>query len=879
MRPRDVKRLFGFPSRNGDDVRDAIQEEFGFHLDMRTEELMRSGLDRDASREQALREFGNRRVALSGCAVQDDTVERQRRLGRLALELRQDATLGLRMLARSPGFAAVAILTLALGIGATAAIFSTLDAVLLRPLPYPHPEQLVQVLEVGDRGTPNSVAGGVFLDWQAHQTQFDSLALVGPISANLRSGGLPERVIGLEVSHDFVRVLGIRLLLGSGFLPEHDRPGGNSNVVLLTEELWRTRFGSDPSIVGTSVVMDEVPRTVIGVVPRGAWIFRDAQVFVPAVLAPGTARSRRAPHWAEVYGRLKAGTTAARGDADLKAVKRQLATEYPAFKQRWSVMVRPLHDVLSVDRRPVVLTLLGAVALLLLIACANVANLLLARACNREQEMALRAALGATKARIVRQVLTEGALLAFLGGAAGILLSSWAVGILGRLMTDLMPQAMTPQLDMRVLAFAVVTTGVTALLFGMLPAWRAGQPDVNGVLKNGGKSATAGGRRGTQAILVIAEVALTVVLLTSAGLLLRSLANVARVDPGFEPARALAFELSLPKVTYPTAERRLAFSADLLGRIRRLPGVDAAGAGMSLPFRGGGFGEYLSRPDRPGDDFLLGRVDYVSEGYLEALGTRLLAGRRLIAADNLGDGLRVAVISNTTARTFFPAEDPIGRELFIVGNKWRVVGVVADVVDRRLDLTPRPFAYLPQAYNPFDFSIVVRTPLDPMSMAASIKHVLLETDPGVASANVRTLDQAGAASMAQQRLTLNLVGTFSAAALTLACIGLYGVMAYSVATRRREICIRMALGAVSGDVIRDVLGDGLRLMSIGVVVGLMAAIAAGRLLTSQLYHVGSADPTVIGETVFVMTLVALVACLMPAWSAARSNPIAALRND
>jgi ABC-type antimicrobial peptide transport system permease subunit len=301
---------------------------------------------------------------------------------------------------------------------------------------------------------------------------------------------------------------------------------------------------------------------------------------------------------------------------------------------------------------------------------------------------------------------------------------------------------------------------------------------------------------------------------------------------------------------------------------------------MSLPFRGGGFGEYLSRPDRQGESsFVLGRVDYVSEGYLEALGTRLLAGRRLIAADNHGDGLRIAVIGETTARTFFPAENPIGRELFIVGNNWKVVGVVADMVDRRLDLTPRPFAYLPQAYNPFDFSIVVRTPLDPMSIAASIKHVLLETDPGVASANVRALDQAGAASMAQQRLTFNLVGTFSAAALTLACIGLYGVMAYSVATRRREICIRMALGAVSGDVIRDVLGDGLRLMSIGVVVGVVAALAAGRLLTSQLYHVRSADPVVIAETVFVMTLVALVACLMPALSAARSNPIAALRND
>jgi predicted permease len=564
----------------------------------------------------------------------------------------------------------------------------------------------------------------------------------------------------------------------------------------------------------------------------------------------------------------------------LKAVKQQLAAEYPGFKQRWNVVVRPLHNVLAVDRRPVLLMLVAAVALLLLIACANVANLLLARACNRQQEMALRTALGATTGRIARQILTEGALLAALGGAAGIALSAWAVRLLGQRMTDLVPQAMTPHLDFRVLVFSIVVTGITALLFGMLPAWRAGQADVNGVLKNGGKSATAGGRRGAQSMLIIAEVALTVILLTSAGLLLRSLANTARVDPGFDPARALAFSLSLPRATYPTVEHRLAFSAEVLRRIRSLPGVEAAGAGMAIPFSNGGFGEYLSRADRSADsEAVLGRVDFVSDGYLEALGTRLLAGRQLSASDNRTGGLRVAVINDTSARTFFAGEDAIGREIAISGNRWTVVGVIADVVDRRLNLTPRPFAYLPQAFNPFDFSMVVRTPLDPMRIAAAVRRELQQAGPGVALANVRTLDQAVAASMAEQRLTLNLIGIFSAGALTLACIGLYGVMAYSVATRRRELCIRMALGAVDRDVIRGILGDGLRLMSIGLVLGLAGAIGAGRLLTSQLYEVSSADPRVITQTIVVMTLVALVACLTPAWTATRSNPIAALRND
>ena len=569
-----------------------------------------------------------------------------------------------------------------------------------------------------------------------------------------------------------------------------------------------------------------------------------------------------------------------RADAELKTVKQQLAAGYPAFKLKWNVRVEPLHDVLSVDRRPVLWTLLGAVALVLLIACANVANLLLARACRRQQEMALRRALGATSARLMRQLLTEAAILACLGGAGGLVLASWGVTVLRVLMTDVVPQAMTPHLDARVVAFAFGLSGFTALLFGMVPAWRAAKPGNEAALKNGGRSATPAGQRRTQALLVVAQVALTVVLLSGAGLLLRSLANAAAVDPGFDAHRALAFDLSLPPASYPTPEARLMFSNDLLRRLRALPGVEAAGAGMAVPTSGGGFGEYSGTPGKPADtDYILGRVDYASEGYLEALGTTLVRGRRFDASDNRPDGPRVAVINATAARTVFPGENPIGRQLAISGNTWQVIGVIADVVDRRVDLPARAFAYLPQAFNPYSFAIVLRTSVTPGGLVPAIREQLKQAGSGVALANVRTLDQSLTRSMAQQRMTLTLFAAFALGALLLASVGMYGVMAYAVATRRRELCIRLALGAASRDLVRGVVRDGLRLTIVGLVVGLGGAMLAGRLLSSQLFRVGSADPVVVAVTAALMVLVAIAACLVPAWDAGRSNPIAALRNE
>ena len=797
-----------------------------------------------------------------------------------------DARYASRMLRRTPAFTLVAVLVLALGIGASTSIFSALDAVLLRPLPYPEADRLVEVFEVNDTGRRNGVSGGVFRDWEAHSTSFDGLVLTGPITANLQGADTLERVTGLEVTSRFLRVFGLQPLLGRGFLPAEETYGGPTDVVLITEELWDSHFGRDAAIVGRTIVLDQVPRTVIGILPRGALPHREVAFFVPAVLAPDSARAGRSSHWATVIGRLKRGVTPREADAELKALRARLAGEYPAYKQRWGVGVRPLHEMLvsgptraAGTPRQLVLVLVACVGLVLLIACANIASLLLARAQHRQPEIALRAALGAGAGRIVRQVLTESLVLAAIGGAAGVALAYWGVELLRRLTLDMLPQALTPRLDGRVLVFSVLVTVVTGVLFGVLPALRARRPDVNDALKRGGRSATGAGRHRTQSLLVAAEIALTVVLLVSAGLLLRSLARMGAVDPGFDADRVLAFDLSLPAATYPSTDERLAFSRGLLGRIRALPGVDAAGAGQAIPFAGGGYGEYVRRPDQPADrDIVIGRVDFVSEGYLEALGTRLLGGRTFRDADNRPDA-RVAVISETTAATFFADRDPLGAPLVVAGQTYDVIGVMADTVYLALDADRQPFVYLPQALDPSVSAIVVRAGGDPLSLAGAVRRELRRLDPGLAMANTRSLDQSMSDSMSARRVVLGLIGGFAVAALALACVGLYGLMAYSVATRRRELCIRMALGAERQDVIRLVLRDGMRLTAIGLAAGLVVSLGAARLLTSQLYQVRGYDPAALAGTVVVIALVALIACWLPAQRGSLASPMSVLRAE
>jgi predicted permease len=879
MRPWNVKRLFRFPFRSRAEVRSDIADEFGFHLDMRSDELVRQGMSVVDARDQARREFGNVAAGLRACAEAGDRVERRRRLSMMLDELRQDMRMGLRLLGRSPGFAITAILTLALGIGANTAIYSVLDTLLLRPLPYPEPDRLVQISETLDNGRPNSVSGGAFLDWRTHATQFDAIALTGQVAYNLRGTTTTERLRGLEVSYEFFRVLGVQMLHGRGFLPDEDRPGGATDVVVITEESWRSRFAADPLIIGRIVILDEVPRTVIGVLPAGAWLIKEDAFFVPAVLTPGTPRAERAPHWAAVFGRLAPGATVAQADAELKSVKRQLSSQYPTFKQDWSVVVQPAVDVIRGLTRGPVLILFTAVAVVLLIACANVANLLVARGCQRQQELALRSAIGATGSRLLRQVLTENLVLAAIGGVVGVGVAYLGVELLRNITAESTPFSHSPRLDARALSFTLVATLVTGLLAGVWPALRARRMDLSGSIADGGRGATGAGRRRTHSPLVIAEVALTVILLTSAGLLLRSLANVTAADPGFEPAGVLAFDVSLPDATYTSPEKRFVFASQLVERVRALPGVTAAGSGMAIPFSGGGYGEFFRRLDADVLDRALGRLDFVSPGYLEALGARWLAGRGMTDPDNRADGPPVVIINESAAQLFFPEGQAVGEALSIAGSTWRVIGVVADIVDRRLDGGRQPFAYAPRAFNMSQISLTVRTALEPLSVVPAIRREVERIDPGVAVANPRALDGAMSGSLIQRKVVLGLVATFAAVALLLASIGLYGVMAFAVTNRRRELGIRMALGARRAEVLRQVLHEGLTMMGVGLVIGLAGAAGTARLLASELYQVSGVDPLAIAGTVASVTLVAVLATLIPALRAARVDAMTVLRNQ
>ena len=673
-------------------------------------------------------------------------------------------------------------------------------------------------------------------------------------------------------------MLGIPPLLGRGFLPDEDRPGGHTNVVMITEDFWRSRFGADAGIVGRTMVLDEVPRTVIGVLPRGAWMVKDYTFFVPVVLTPGSDRAPRARgHWGGVFGRLASTATVASADADLKRIKQQLNPQYPEFKQKWSVVVQPVTEVIGGVARAPMLILLGAVSLVLLIACANVANLLLARGCHRQQELAVRAALGASGGRLVRQVLTENLMLALMGGLAGIVVAYVGLDVLRRFTADALPVTLTPRLDLQVLLVSLGITVVTGPLVGLLPALRARRPDLSAAMNSGSKGASSGGRQRTQSLLVVAEVALTVVLLASAGLLLRSLAKAASVDPGFEPSRILAFQVSLPDVSYESREKRLAFTGDLLARLRALPGVNGAGTAMAIPFVGGGYGEYFYREARTDNDAVIGRMDFVSPGYLEALGTRLLTGRRFTDADNRIGGPRVAVINEWTMRRFFPKGDAIGQPITVQGQPWQIVGVIADVVDRRLDVAARRVRLRAERVQPGpdlrDRQHAAR-PAEPgrdrARRSRAHRSWRRRRQPALAGPrDGRVHDAAQGRARAGRRVRHR-----RAAAGRHRPLRRDGLRRRHAPPRVRDPdgVRRHAPGPI-----RQVLRGGLTLTTVGLLVGLAGAVGVARLLASELYQVKGSDPLVIAGTAATVLAVAILACSVPAWRASRFHPMAALR--
>jgi putative ABC transport system permease protein len=566
--------------------------------------------------------------------------------------------------------------------------------------------------------------------------------------------------------------------------------------------------------------------------------------------------------------------------ADLRIVKQRLVAEYPPFKKDWSVLLAPLQDDLTGDVRPTLRVLMATVGLVLLIACANVSNLLLARGNARAREMAIRAALGAHSKRIVRQLLSESLLLAMIGGAAGLLLAAFGVKLLTNMVTGLVPQVMYPELDLNVLAFSVLVACGCGLLFGLLPAIRASKIDLNHALKETERGAVSGSRRRSQSFLVVSEFALTLVLLVGAGLFLRSFVRLLQTDPGFNTQRVLAFDLSFSKTKYPKAGDQQRFLKELNDRIGALPGVEAVGAATTLPLSNRGRGGSVSRTDRPSTDSYGVRDDFVSGDYFSVLGIKLLRGRLITEADNLPTAPRVLVIDAKVARDLYPDEDPIGKTLNYNDKPWEIVGVVASIRHAGLNSDPDSRIYGPRAHFSYPTAgMVVRSSQSPASLTERVRKTILEADPDQPIANVRTLEEAVHNSLARQRTTLILLGLFAVVAISLACIGIYGVMSYAIGQRARELSIRLALGAQRREIIRLVLTGGMKPALVGIVIGLGAAFALSRLVEKLLFEVKTHDPLVFIASVCLLALVAVLSIYLPARRAARLDPMAALRSE
>ncbi len=794
----------------------------------------------------------------------------------------QDLRFGVRMLCKSPGFTLVAVLTLALGIGANTAIFSVINSALIKPLPYPGAERIMNVWEMRPNGGRNGVSGGAFKDWRAHSAKFAHLALVKDVRLNLTGTGAPEHVSGLQVTTEFLSALGVTPMLGRGFVANEDAIGGNNRIIVLAHQFWQRRYGGDAGVIGQTVSLNQIPYTVIGVLPPGALLQDETMFLIPFIIDvdSDTVRWSRGYHCCGVIGRVAPGVTVSEAQAELRDVKQRLAAEYPPSKKDWSVSVAPLQEDLTGDVRPTLRVLLATVGLVLLIACANVSNLLLARGNARAREMAIRAALGARSGRIIRQLLSESLLLALIGCAAGLLLAALGVKLLTNMVTGLIPQALHPELDINVLTFSLVVACGCGLLFGLLPAIRASKPDLNHSLKEAERGAVSGSRRRSQSFLVVSEFAFTLVLLVGAGLFLRSFVRLLETDPGFNTRQALAFDLSFSKTKYPKAEDQQRFLKDLNERIATLPGVEAVGSATTLPLSNRSRGGSVNRADKPLPDSYGVNDDFVSGDYFSALGVNLLRGRLITEADNLPTAPRVLVIDAKIARDLYPDEDPIGKTLNYAEKSWEIVGVVAPIRHAGLNLNPDPRIYGPRAHFSYPTAgMVIRSSAPPTALVEKVRKTILEADPDQPIANVRTLEEAVHRSLARQRTTLILLGLFAVAAISLACIGIYGVMSYAIGQRARELSIRLALGAQRREIVRLVLAGGMKPALVGIVIGLAAAFALSRLVEKLLFEVKTHDPLVFIASVCLLGIMAALSIYLPARRASRLDPMASLRSE
>jgi putative ABC transport system permease protein len=861
------------------EVEGELDEELQGHLDQQTEQNIRLGMNTEEARAAALKAFGG----------VEQAKERSRDAcgARWIEDLWQDLRYGARMLLKNPGFTFVAVITLTLGIGANTAIFSLVEALLLRPLPYAEPDRLVLLSEKGRAGERNNIPYPNFIDWRERAQSFEGMASIRKQTLNLTGVDKPVSLRGRTVNWNFFHLLGVQPQLGRLFVAEDDRRGA-ARTALLSDGLWKSQFGGDPSVIGRKLTLDGEPYEAIGVLPPGFEYFQADDVYVPIgpFLKPDGLMQRGVSMGLYALGRLKPGVTLTQANSELAGIAAQLEREYPADNKGRGAMAEPLQDVMSEGVRRSLWVLLGAVGFILLIACVNVANLLLARGADRQKEMALRLALGAGRGRIVRQLLSESMLIAILGGAFGALLGGWMLKGLLALAPGDVPQLNRVSLNMTVLLFTLMVSALTSVLCGLAPALHAARADLSAAMKEGGRSTAGAARDLTRKTLLVVEVSLALVLLVGAGLLTRSMARLLGIDPGFNTENLLTMRLNLRSEAY-TAPRRLALYDESLKRLDALPGAQGAALTRSLPIDGSDWGSSFRVAEKPAPtDFWMAAMTPISANYFEVMGMRLLQGRAFTAADT-AESPRVAVINEKLARRIWPGEDPIGKRLKTGAganpdqwNPWNeVVGVVADVKLEGLENDTPMQVYLPlrqRSASP-TLWLVVRTAGEPLQAVAAVERTIHAVEKDLPVYSIRSMNQLLGSSLATRRLTLVLLAGFAALALLLAAVGVYGVTSYSVRQRTHELGIRMALGAQSGDVLMLVLRQGLKQVFIGVVIGLTAAFSLTRWMKSLLFEVRPTDPMTFAVIALLLMAVALLACWIPARRATKVNPIVALR--